>query len=316
MSINLHISPRPPGLLLRLGGWDVEGWGEAAEASPDASRDLLADLPVEAEDFLEMLDSRDPPAMLRCAIATAWLSARAAATELSLSGLLAGGQRPAQEVPLCGVIAALPPEEAAARAASLVGQGHTALLVRCGPDRAADQARIAAVRGAAPGVKLRLDAGGQWDPASALEHLRTLWRHDIEHVVQPIPPSRPIAEVAAFRRVSPVPVALPALLQDRGGLGHVIAMRAADAVLLDPVALGGPDRATMAFGMAREAGLPVFVSQAQHGPVGTAMAVHLAATLPGPPPCPIEFGPEALAALSPAGGRVRVPTGPGLGLRP
>jgi hypothetical protein len=87
MSTGIDILPRPHGLLLRAGAWDVEGWGEVAEASSGEVRALLADLPVEAEDFREMLDSRDPPAAIRCAIVSAWLSARAAASGLPLAGL-------------------------------------------------------------------------------------------------------------------------------------------------------------------------------------------------------------------------------------
>jgi L-alanine-DL-glutamate epimerase-like enolase superfamily enzyme len=314
MSIGIEIQPRPPGLRLRVGAWGAEGWGEAARADAEEVRALLVDLPVEAEDFREMLDSRDPPPAIRCAIVGAWLSARAAATGLSLAGLLAAGRVPAEEVPLCPVIPAEAPDQAAKRAAALAAQGHRALLLRCGPDRAADLTRVAAVRAAAPGLALRLDAAGAWEPSVALEHLRALWRHDIEHVVQPIPPSRPLAELAAFRRACPVPVALAADPQGPATVERILALRAADAVIVDPVRLGGPDRAAAAIEAVLQTDLPPLVAAGPQGVAGTAMALHVAATLHGPlPACAIEFSAEARDVLRP-GAWALVPAGPGLGL--
>ena len=61
------------GLLVRVAAWDVEGWGEAAppihlDTDPAAlaaeARALVGGLPVEAEDFLDMLDGRDVPPRL------------------------------------------------------------------------------------------------------------------------------------------------------------------------------------------------------------------------------------------------------------
>jgi L-alanine-DL-glutamate epimerase-like enolase superfamily enzyme len=168
----------------------------------------------------------------------------------------------------------------------------------------------------APGVKLRLDAGAGWEPAVALEHLRALWRHDIEHVVQPIPRSRPLAEFAAFRRACRVPVALSA---DPGGpatVERILALRAADVLIVDPVRLGGPDRGAEAIQAALSMGLPVLVAAGPQGVAGTAMALHLAASLPEPlPACPVEFSADASAALWPGAG-VALPEGRGLGLAP
>ena len=313
-------------LLVRISAWGAEGWGEAIGPDPvalaEAGRAAVGDLPVEAEDFLDMLDSQELAAPLRCAIASAWLSARAAAAALPLAALLAPGRRPATEVPLCGVIRAVAPEPAAERAAALVALGCRTLVVGCGTERAADVERVAAVRQAAPAAKLRLDAAGAWNPAWAIEHLRALWRHDIEHVAEPIPASRPLAELGAFRRASPVPIALGESLRDVESLARALALRVADAILVDAPRAGGPDRAAAMIRAAEDAGVPVSVASRGQGAIGTAVALHLAAILPEPAPdsaIPLDAPPGGDLAPMPAmerGAVARLPRGGGLGVSP
>lgn len=319
------------GLLVRVAAWDVEGWGEAAppihlDTDPAAlaaeARSLVGGLPVEAEDFLDMLDGRDVPPRLRCGIASAWMSARAAASGLPLAGLIAPGRPAATEVPVNGLVTELAPEDAAARAAQLVAAGYRTLKVKCWADRAADLARVAAVRGAAPAAKLRLDANEAWDPAWALEHVHALWRYDIEYVEQPIPSSRPLAEIAAFRRASPVRVALDESATDPASLERILALRAADVVILKTQRAGGPDRAGAMIRLAAEAGVQVTVTVSLESAIGTAVALHVASTLPAPlPDCGIPMGrflAEDLGPMPPveAGAVMRVPRRGGLGLVP
>jgi L-alanine-DL-glutamate epimerase-like enolase superfamily enzyme len=306
-------------LLVRVAAWGAEGWGEVADsgALADAGRALVEELPAEAEDFLDMLDVQEPPAPLRHAISSAWLSARASAAGLPLAALLSPGKPPAAEVSVCGVIGAASPDAVAGRAAALVALGCRTIVLVCGADRALDLARVAGAREAAPRVKLRLDAAGAWEPRWALDHLRAMWRHDIEHVAQPIPASRPLAELATFRRASPVPVALDGL-RDAEEVARALALHAADAIIVDPQRAGGPDRAAAMLRETIRAGAPAMVAARGLGPVGTAAALHLAATLPDPAPdsaiVPDEAGDPVLAMG--AGAVVRLPRGGGLDVAP
>jgi o-succinylbenzoate synthase len=319
------------GLLVRVEAWGAEGFGECAPpihlAGDPAelalqARALVAGLVVEDEHFLAALDSRDPPPRLRCGIAAAWMSARAAAEGLPLAALIAPGAATAREVPVNGLVTEKTPEEAAARAAALVAAGYRTLKVKCWEDRAADLARVGAIRAAAPGAKLRLDANEAWDPTWALEHCRALWRHDIEYVEQPIPSSRPMAEIAAFRRLSPIPTALDESATDLASLERILALRAADVVILKTQRAGGPDRAGAMIRKAAEAGVQVTVTVSLESAIGTAVALHVAATLPAPlPDCGIAMGRFLAEDLGPmpaveAGAVMRVPRGGGLGLRP
>jgi o-succinylbenzoate synthase len=319
------------GLLVRIEAFGQEGFGESAppihlDTDPDAlaeeARALVAGLPTDADDFLAQLDDRKAPPRIRCGIAAAWMSARAAAQGRPLAALVSPGAEVAWEVPVNGLVTEKTPEEAAARAAALVAEGYRTLKVKCWEDRAADLARVAAIRAAAPGAKLRLDANEAWDPAWAMEHLRALWKFDIEYVEQPIPSSRPLAEIALFRRTSPIRFALDESAKGLASLERIIATKAADHIILKTQRAGGPDKAGAMIRRATEAGLGVTVTVSLESAIGTAVALHVAATLPAPlPDCGIPMGRFLAEDLGPMpkvepGAVMRVPRGGGLGLRP
>lgn len=319
------------GLLVRVEAFGREGFGESAppihlDTDPEAmaaeARALVAGLPVESDDFLARLDERNVPARIRCGIAAAWMSARAAAQGLPLAALISPGGPVAWEVPVNGLVTEKTPEEAAARAAALVAEGYRTLKVKCWEDRAADLSRVAAIRAAAPGAKLRLDANEAWDPAWAMEHLRALWKFDIDYVEQPIPSSRALAEISLFRRSSPIRFALDESATGMESLERIIAHQAADLIILKTQRAGGPDKAGAMIRRATEAGLGVTVTVSLESAIGTAVALHVASTLPAPlPDCGIPMGRFLAEDLGPmpkveTGAVMRVPRGGGLGIRP
>lgn len=319
------------GVLVRAVVDGAEGWGECAppihldtdaEAMAAEVRALAAGLDDAAPGFLDALDARAPHPRFRCGIAAAWLSARAAAEGLSLSILLArnaGLPPPAGAVPVNGLVTEKTAEDAAARARALVAEGYRTIKVKCWDDRAADLLRVAAVRAAAPDAALRLDANEAWDPAWVREHVAALAMHRIEYVEQPIPSARPLEEIAAFRAVSAIPVALDESTTDEASLSAIIALRAADHVILKTQRAGGPDRAARMIRVARDAGMGVTVTLSLESAVGIAVAVHVAALLPRPiPDCGLSMArflardvaepPAVVRAL------MAVPAGAGLGL--
>jgi o-succinylbenzoate synthase len=319
------------GVLVRAVIDGAEGWGECAppihlDTDPEAMaaevRALVAGLDEQDDGFLATLDARAPHMRFRCGIASAWLSARAAARNLSLSTLVAQGAGlppPATTVPINGLVTEKTPGEAATRAAALVAEGFHTIKVKCWDDRKADLTRVAAIRAAAPDVVLRLDANESWNPAWVREHMAALAIHRIAYVEQPVPSTRPLAEIAAFRASSPIPVALDESTTDPDSLAAIIAHRAADHVILKTQRAGGPDRAARMIQVARAAGMGVTVTQSLESAVGVTVAAHVAAMLPKPiPDCGLAMG-RFLArdvAISPPvlRGTMDVPPGPGLGL--
>lgn len=324
------VQTRRNGLLVRVGAWGAEGFGESAPpihletdhaALAAKARALVAGLPVEADDFLARLDARAVPARIRCGLAAAWMAARAAAAGQPLAALIA--ERHVAVVPVNGLVTEKTPEEAAARATSLVAQGFRTLKVKCWADRAADLARVAAIRAAAPHATLRLDANEAWPADWALEHVRALARFGIDYVEQPIPSSCPLPQIAAFRRASPVRTALDESATDEASVRAILAAGAADVVILKTQRAGGPDRARRIIEACAAEGVQVTVTVSLESAIGTAVALHVAAALPQPlPDCGLAMGRFLARDLGPmppveAGALMRLPaTGPGLGLAP
>jgi o-succinylbenzoate synthase len=317
------------GLLVRVEAWGAEGFGECAppihldtdpEAMATEARALVAGIPAAAEDFLARLDARRPDPRLRCGIAAAWLAARAAAAGLPLGAFVAGRAVPVR-VPVNGLVTEKTPEDAAARAAALVAQGYRTLKVKCWDDRAADVARVGAIRAAAPGAALRLDANEAWHPDWSLDHMRDLARFGLDYVEQPLPSWCGMAQLAAFRRESPVRVALDESATDPESLSAILAAGAADVVILKTQRAGGPDRAAEMMRRATDAGVRVTVTVSLESAIGTAVALHVASMLPEPlPECGLAMGRFLAEDLGPTPAiehaAMTVPRAPGLGLAP
>ncbi|NJD87167.1 MAG: o-succinylbenzoate synthase [Betaproteobacteria bacterium] len=204
----------------------------------------------------------------------------------------------------------------AEEAARAVSAGFRTLKVKvaaAAPE--VDIARILAVRGrVGAGVAIRIDANRAWDEETALEVLRAVEGCDIEYVEDPV-----AGDLRAVGRRVNIPVAAdPATLEEGE---RVLRSRGADYLVLKPMALGGLRPTRKLAVAAIDAGLGVVITSILETAVGVAGALHLAASLPGP---------ERAHGLATAGlleeapvegldpphdGRMRLPKGPGLGVR-
>ncbi|MEF8871676.1 MAG: dipeptide epimerase [Haloarculaceae archaeon] len=77
------------------------------------------------------------------------------------------------------------PEKMREKAERAVDEGYSILKVKVGTSD--DRARVAAIRDAAPDVRLRVDANGAWEPADAIAATRWLADQTVEFVEQPVP---------------------------------------------------------------------------------------------------------------------------------
>ncbi len=147
-------------------------------------------------------------------------------------------------------------------------------------DLAAEAARVEAVADAlGPGGKVRIDANGGWTVAEAVDRLPVLDRAagGLEYVEQPC---ATVAELAAVRRATTVPVAADESIRRAADPLAVVRADAADIVVLKVQPLGGV-RACLE--LAEQVGLPAVVSSALESSVGIAAGVALAAALPDLP---------------------------------
>ncbi len=292
---------------VRRGAWlrfaDREGrvgLGEAAPLEPLAT-DEAAALAVECEP---------------------WRAAALDLARLDLEGQRLGlpvaatwGGVPRASVACNALVTATGIERTAQEAASAVAQGFGTVKLKVGaatPDE--DIARVVeARRRVGLGIRLRIDANGAWDEATARRVLRAVAPHDIEYVEDPV------AGDASALRGEGVPIALDARTREAGWAA--VRSRGVHALVLKPMALGGPTATRELALAAIDAGIVVTITSCFDTPVGIAGALHLAASLPG------AEGAHGLATadllvdtplegLPPvAGGRLALPPGAGLGVR-
>ncbi len=186
---------------------------------------------------------------------------------------------------------------------------------------ASDVERMDAIREAAPDARLRIDANGCWeDLADAL--LGILALGDLELVEQPVP-TDDLLGLVQLRVGSPGwRVAADEAVRDERRGRHIIGAGSADVVVLKPARLGGLGPCVRLARAAQAAGLGVVVTTMLDGAVGRAGALHLAAAIhrPGDLAHGLATGSlltEDLAdGPTPAGGRLALPDGPGLGVWP
>ncbi len=318
------------GLLARVDLDGAVGWGEMAppphETVDGAARVAEANAVVDGldsrdESFLAHIDARSPYARIRCAIATAWLSARAAREGKSLSAFLAlGSEAPAELVPVNGLVTDGDAQAAADTARRLIGEGHRTLKIKCSADRKEDLIRVAAIRDAAPDATLRLDANEAWHPDWAAAHLTDFAGFGIDYVEQPIP-AGDTAALAAVRKASPVGIAADEAALDEAAIRELLAANAVDALILKPQRLGGPDRSLSIIRLAASQGVRCTITNSLETAVGVTTALHIA-SLHGQPIPDCGFGTSRFFAEDVApppaivDGHMTVPTVPGLGVAP
>lgn len=167
------------------------------------------------------------------------------------------------EIRVNALVPALGPDEAAAAAS-----GHRDVKVKVGD--AGDVDRVAAVRDAiGPHARLRVDANGAWDVATAVERIGRMAPYDLELVEQPV---ASIEDLAVVRRRVGVPVAADECVRTVDDARRLDA----DVLVVKVQPLGG-FAATLA--VIEAAGLPVIVSSMFETSVGVAAGLALAAAL-------------------------------------
>jgi len=224
-------------------------------------------------------------------------------------------------VAVSALVGEIAPDAAAAAAVRAQDAGFRCVKLKLGDGAALarDLTRVAAVREAlGPGCALRLDANGAWSAAEAVRALAALARFDIELVEQPVAAGE-VEALAALRGSAPVRIAADESASNARDLARVLALRAADVIVLKPAALGGLRAARRLAARARAAGCELFVTTLLDGAVSRAAALALAASLPGPlRACGLATGDLLAADLAagdlPRDGALDVPARAGLGI--
>ncbi|MFJ9391077.1 dipeptide epimerase [Nocardioides sp. NPDC101246] len=176
------------------------------------------------------------------------------------------------------------PADLAEAAAARAHEGFTTLKIKVGTDPAGDAERVLAVREAAPGCVLRLDANTGWRADEAVAVLTTLADKDVEleFVEQPVA-RRDLEGMAYVRRHQPYKILADESVFDLEDLVDVIRAGAADAVNIKLAKCGGITPAIELLEVARSHGLGRLVGcmMESHLGIGAAAALVAALGIPG-----------------------------------
>jgi L-alanine-DL-glutamate epimerase-like enolase superfamily enzyme len=324
----------------------VEGLGEAAldPSAPEAASDaipphlhaLCLDVVREAvrlDDAMEpYLHGDEAMRTANCAIETAIADAGSRWAGLPMSAMFSGrdaGNSGPEAVPVNATIAHRRTEEAAAASLAARASGYGTVKLKVGMEPSTpspstgrgqgvgfELARVQTIREVlGPGIKLRLDANGAWDEATAIETIRALEHLDIELIEQPV------SDVEALGRVRDavtMRIAADESVSDFAGAERAI--HAADVIVLKPMRLGGPTVARYLAQYANGSGLDVFVTTTIDTGIGTAMALQVAAAMPdarlahGLATASLLESDLLVTSLRVERGVIHMPDGPGLGV--
>jgi o-succinylbenzoate synthase len=219
-------------------------------------------------------------------------------------------------------IAAEDEVEAALQATGAREAGFACVKLKVGMARSVEgeRGRVAAVRRAlGPEIRLRIDANGAWDSEQAIATIHALEEYDVEYVEQPVAPGAPTA-MARVRSAVSVAIAADEDVVSLEPARRVLEAGAADALVIKPMVVGGLRPARQIAELASEAGVAVVITTTIDAGVGTAAALHLAATLPADgPACGLATGSLlsddlVVRPLSARDGWMAVPDGAGLGV--
>ena len=313
------------GALVSLSERGLTGWGDACPMvgwSRHSLDEVTGHLSVAAEQLgSELLDDvLDMLAVVpeaRAALAGAAHDLAGQRAGVPLAALL--DDTAVERVRVNASIGSAPTPRAVGEASLAVAAGFTTLKLKVGatsPDE--DVARIQAIRSTVgDDVELRLDANGSWDVDTAIVTLARLADTGVAFCEEP---TAGIDAIAAVGSESPIPVAVDESARTVDDIARAIDTGAIGVVVVKPQALGGPDLAMQAIGLARGVGATVVVTSMIDSAIGVAHAVHVAAAAGTDVAHGVAtstlLADDVARALPIEDGHVLVPTLPGLGVSP
>ena len=298
-------------------------WSDAAALLGAVQASLPGKRPEDTTDVVGLMDHLHPAAVaaVRCGLDTALCDvlAQAAGTPVAL-----WLQRESSEtVPVNATIALPDAASAADAAAKARASGFPCVKLKVGRSASAEAEceRVAAVRKAIGNrLKLRLDANGAWGVEQAIHTIQALEPYDIEFVEQPVA----CGDVEALRRVRAAvrtPIAADEGVDSAAAAERVLGAGAAQVLVIKPMVVEGLRPARQIIERAQSQGVSCIVTTTLDAGIGTAAALHLAATLPASGlACGLATGAllttDLLTTpLTVRDGRMQRPNAAGLGVR-
>lgn len=207
-------------------------------------------------------------------------------------------------------------DELVAAAEEAAGAGYVRIKLKIGPGW--DIEPVTAVRGViGREVLLQVDANGAYRAAD-LDHLAALDRLDLACIEQPLP-ADDLLGAARAAAVLDTPICLDESLTSLAAVDTAVALGACEVVCLKQGRVGGIIEALAIHDRCLGSGMPLWIGGMLETGIGRAVNAALAA-LPGAT-LPPDLGgsdrywhDDITEPLVASGGRMKVPTGPGIGV--
>jgi L-alanine-DL-glutamate epimerase-like enolase superfamily enzyme len=200
-----------------------------------------------------------------------------------------------------------------------VQRGFETIYFKVGIDERRDVELVARMREAiGPGPRLRVDANEAWSPGTAVRILRQMAPHVIEYIEQPVS-MFDIDGLAHVRAASGVAVGANQTSWGQHAVLEIVRKNAADVIMTDPHQEGGLIPLKRVLGLCEMACLPFVVHAFNATTISLLADLHVLSTSTAPILAQ-QGHPDFLAddyvtePISYAGGRMQVPTNPGIGL--
>lgn len=304
-------------------GSPAEAWTDVGRLAEAMSRWLPGKRLEEAVQVPEHLGQRHPAAVAAvcCGLDTAACDGLARAADLPLALWL--HRQASESVPVNATIALADTASAADAAARARASGFPCVKLKVGMAASvkAECQRVATVWEAmGTGMKLRLDANGAWGVEQAIRTIQALEPYGIEFVEQPVT-CGDIEALGRVRAAVRTPIAADEDITSVAAAERVLRAGAAHVLIIKPMVVGGLRPARVIIERAQAHGVSCIVTTTLDTGIGTAAALHLAATLTAPVrACGLATGgllaTDLLATpLTARGGRMQRPDGHGLGVQ-
>jgi muconate cycloisomerase len=209
-------------------------------------------------------------------------------------------------------------EELAGEAAAGAAEGHRVVYIKVGRAQRDDAEVVSAVRDAiGPDLLLRVDPNEAWDVPTAVDAIRRLEAYDLDWVEQPVVAGN-VAGLARVRNSVETKIAADQAVHTTAELRAVLDQEAADAIVLGSHESGGLWRWRQMAYLAESYGIPMNRHACPESAISTFAALQVMGCLPNQ-----TLGSQVMhhllseqlttTPIEIRGGRVTVPTRPGLG---
>lgn len=327
----LRASPEGRGVVVRVKASNgAVGYGFAGEATHTGTG--LGGLHAALQTFADSIKGQDPFDIEKLLLGMEGLLTQnqeaKAAIEVALHDLLARsfgvplyqllGGLVREEIPILRILGLKEPPEMAQNALRLVGQGYSYLKIKVEGDVKKDVQRVKAIREAVgDAVHLTIDANQSYAPKDAIRAIKQMEEYGIERAEQPVR-ADDLTALAEVAQAVDCPVEAHEAADSLEQVFTLVSRRMVDSINLSVNRLGGLRKTKAAAAMCQAANVQCRMAMTSTR-IAASAAMHFVASTPNIAyACELgefhRFTQDPASGMEVKDGKLRVPSGPGLGI--